>query len=233
MSEQRSDSIRLKYLQAMGVDVWIRRDQPQPVVVSENLTEKDGEPDVSVEQQWDDLAAEVSACQACSLSATRTQTVFGSGNRQAQWMLVGEAPGQQEDLEGKPFVGRAGLLLTEMIRALGLSREQVYITNILKCRPPGNRDPKSEEVDACSTYLQRQIKLVQPKIILAVGRIAAQNLLHTKEPLAKLRGVVHQMDDIPVVVIYHPAYLLRTLLEKRKAWQDLKFALRVFHQRKG
>ncbi len=233
MSEQFSDSTRLEYLKAMGVDVWIRRNQPQPVVISENLTEKDEVPEASVEQLWEDLAAEVSVCQACSLSASRTQTVFGSGNRQAQWMLIGEAPGQQEDLEGKPFVGRAGLLLTEMIRALGLTREQVYITNILKCRPPGNRDPKSEEVDACFAYLQRQIKLVQPKIILAVGRIAAQNLLQTKQPLAKLRGVVHQIDDIPVIVIYHPAYLLRSLLEKRKAWQDLKFALQVFHQIKG
>jgi len=180
------------------------------------------------EQTWKDLQHQVSLCRACSLCETRTQTVFGVGNKQATWMLIGEAPGQNEDLQGEPFVGKAGQLLTEMLRAIGLKREEVYIANMLKCRPPNNRDPESEEVAACNRFLQRQIELLQPKIILAVGRIAAQNLLKTQQPLAKLRGVRHQLDGIPLIVIHHPAYLLRSLLEKAKAWSDLQFALSVY-----
>lgn len=180
------------------------------------------------EQTWKDLQHEVSICRACSLCETRTQTVFGVGNKQATWMLIGEAPGQNEDLQGEPFVGKAGQLLTEMLRAIGLKREEVYIANMLKCRPPNNRDPESEEVAACNHFLQRQIELLQPKIILAVGRIAAQNLLNTQQPLAKLRGIRHQLDGIPLIVIHHPAYLLRSLLEKTKAWGDLQFALSVY-----
>jgi DNA polymerase len=148
-------------------------------------------------------------------------------------MIIGEAPGQHEDLQGKPFVGNAGLLLTEMLRAIGLSREQVFITNILKCRPPGNRDPKPDEVESCNDYLQRQLKLIQPKIILAVGRIAAQTLLKTDEPLSKLRGKKHAFNDTPLVVVYHPAYLLRSLSEKRKAWQDLLLARRIYNDIEG
>jgi DNA polymerase len=147
-------------------------------------------------------------------------------------MFIGEAPGQNEDLEGKPFVGQAGTLLTEMIRAIGLQRDEVYIANILKCSPPDNRDPRVEEINTCKNYLQQQIEWVQPKIILAVGRIAAQTILETKEPLSKLRGIVHQLENIPLVVVYHPAYLLRSLPEKRKAWQDLQLAMKVYQEKK-
>lgn len=174
---------------------------------------------------WSDLQAEVAACRQCGLCETRTQTVFGSGNQQAEWMLIGEAPGQNEDLQGLPFVGKAGQLLTEMLRSIGLNREDVYIANMLKCRPPNNRDPKPDELAQCRPYLERQLALLQPKIILAVGRIAAQALLNTDQPIGKLRGRVHTLGATPVVVVYHPAYLLRSLLEKRKAWQDLLLAM--------
>lgn len=179
-------------------------------------------------EDWQHLQQQVAACHACELCKTRTQTVFGVGNKHADWMLIGEAPGQNEDLQGEPFVGRAGQLLNEMLRAIGLSREQVYIANILKCRPPNNRDPQVEEVAACHGYLQRQIALLQPKIILAVGRIAAQNLLNTQQPLSRLRGNLHQLDNVPLVVVHHPAYLLRSLTEKAKAWEDLQFAWSVY-----
>jgi uracil-DNA glycosylase len=154
--------------------------------------------------------------------------VFGVGNKHASWMLIGEAPGRDEDLQGEPFVGRAGQLLNEMIRAIGLQREQVYIANMLKCRPPNNRDPQAGEVEACHEFLTRQIGLIQPKIILAVGRIAAQNLLNTTQPLAKLRGHQHSLENTPLVVVHHPAYLLRSLSEKAKAWEDLQFAWSVY-----
>jgi uracil-DNA glycosylase family 4 len=180
---------------------------------------------------WDELEKQVAACTACPLYQGRTQTVFGVGDRNAEWMFIGEAPGEQEDLQGEPFVGRAGQLLNEMIRALGLTRESVYIANVLKCRPPRNRDPAPEEAAACEGYLKSQLALVQPKIIVAVGRIAAQNLLKTATPIGKLRGQVHHYEHIPLVVTYHPAYLLRSQTEKRRAWEDLKLALRTFrHQ---
>lgn len=185
-------------------------------------------PSGAATMDWDMLQQAVSKCRNCGLCEGRTQTVFGSGSRQADWMLIGEAPGQQEDLQGEPFVGKAGQLLTEMLRAMGLARENVYIANILKCRPPNNRDPKPEERAACDAYLRRQIELVRPKIILAVGRIAAQHLLQTDAPIGALRGKVHYLGDIPLLVIYHPAYLLRSLPEKRKAWEDMQMALRIF-----
>lgn len=178
--------------------------------------------------RWKVLQDDVAGCTACVLHKTRTQTVFGVGNHNASWMVIGEAPGANEDLQGEPFVGRAGLLLNEMLRAIGLRREEVFIANMLKCRPPGNRDPKPDEVDACEAYLIQQVDLLKPNIILAVGRVAAQNLLKTKAPIGRLRGKQHLYRNIPVVVIYHPAYLLRSLLEKRKAWDDLQFARRVF-----
>jgi uracil-DNA glycosylase family 4 len=183
---------------------------------------------------WEQLAEGVKACRQCDLYKTRMNAVLGVGDRQAQWMLIGEAPGADEDRQAEPFVGRAGQLLNEMLKAVGLKREQVYIANILKCRPPNNRDPKPEEVAACGAYLQRQIELVQPKLIIALGRIAAQNLLHTEQSMAKLRGQVHTHADsaTPMVVTYHPAYLLRSPAEKRKSWQDLKLALSVFDPRK-
>ncbi|MDT4330895.1 uracil-DNA glycosylase [Methylomonas sp. MED-D] len=177
---------------------------------------------------WKDLQHEVAICRACALCETRTQTVFGVGNKHATWLLIGEAPGRDEDLQGEPFVGRAGQLLNEMIRAIGMRREQVYIANMLKCRPPNNRDPRAEEVDACHDFLKRQIELIQPKLIVAVGRIAAQNLLKTQQPLARLRGIRHELAGIPLTVVHHPAYLLRSLPEKAKAWEDLQFALSVY-----
>jgi DNA polymerase len=173
---------------------------------------------------WVHLKNQVSGCQRCSLHETRTQTVFGVGDPEADWLFIGEAPGEQEDLRGEPFVGRAGQLLDEMIRALGLSRERVYIANVLKCRPPKNRDPSAEESLACEPFLLQQVKMVSPKMIVAVGRIAAQNLLKTQVPIGKLRGEVHRYEGIPVVVTYHPAYLLRSQTEKRRAWEDLKLA---------
>ncbi|MGR8942593.1 MAG: uracil-DNA glycosylase [Gammaproteobacteria bacterium] len=185
------------------------------------------------QMDWDELEAAVAACTQCGLCQTRTQTVFGSGNKQADWMLIGEAPGQQEDLQGAPFVGPAGQLLTEMLRAIGLDRDEVYITNILKCRPPGNRDPKPEEAAACRPYLERQIALIRPKIILAVGRIAAQTLLRTDAPISKLRGRVHTLNQTPLVVVYHPSYLLRSMLEKKKAWLDLQLALGTYQKNKN
>lgn len=206
---------RLQYLEAMGIDVWVKR-QTSPAQTENTQTD------------WQTLQHEVQACHACNLSETRTQTVFGVGNRQAEWLLIGEAPGQNEDLQGEPFVGKAGQLLNEMLRAIGLSRQDVYIANMLKCRPPENRDPQIGELKACEHFLHSQIDLIKPRIILAVGRVAAQNLLMTQEPLSRLRGKQHQLRDIPLVVVHHPAYLLRTLSEKAKAWEDLQFAIRVY-----
>ena len=174
---------------------------------------------------WASLESAVAACQACGLCASRRNTVFGVGDRQADWMVVGEAPGEQEDLQGEPFVGQAGKLLDNMLRALQLDRQQrVYIANVLKCRPPGNRNPEPAEVAQCEPFLRRQVALVQPKIILAMGRFAVHTLLSTDEPIGRLRGRVHQYQGVPVVVTYHPAYLLRNLPDKAKAWADLCLA---------
>jgi DNA polymerase len=178
---------------------------------------------------WEALYAEVAACTACPLHATRTRPVFGVGDREAEWLVIGEAPGAEEDRQGEPFVGRAGGLLNAMLLAVGLRREQVYIANILKSRPPNNRDPGAQEVASCLPFLLRQIALLRPRIILVVGRIAAQNLLGTDAPIGRLRGQLHHFGPgrIPLVVTYHPAYLLRSPSEKRKAWEDLKLARRV------
>jgi DNA polymerase len=175
---------------------------------------------------WPLLRERVAECRSCEeLAASRTQTVFGVGNPNADWLVIGEAPGAEEDRQGEPFVGRAGQLLNAMLAAVGLARERVYIANVLKCRPPNNRDPKAEEAAACRGFLQRQIALIQPRLILVVGRIAAQNLLDTDAPLGTLRGKVHRLESgVPVVVTYHPAYLLRSPQEKRKAWADLCLA---------
>lgn len=182
---------------------------------------------------WSDLRAAVADCRACSLSQSRRQTVFGTGNPRAHWMIVGEAPGEQEDEQGEPFVGASGQLLDNMLQALALTRQegpperQVYIANTLKCRPPKNRNPVPAETAQCAPFLQRQIALVQPRVILAMGRFAAQALLASDEPLGKLRGSVHRYLGVPVVVTYHPAYLLRTLTDKARAWEDLCLAARV------
>jgi DNA polymerase len=178
---------------------------------------------------WDELRREVATCTRCALHRERNRTVFGTGNPCAQWLLIGEAPGAEEDRQGEPFVGRAGQLLNAMLAAIGLAREDVWIANILKCRPPKNRDPRPEEAAACAPFLQRQIELVQPRIILALGRVAAQNLLRTDTPIGRLRGRRHEYPAprVPVVVTYHPAYLLRSPQEKRKSWDDLQMALAI------
>jgi DNA polymerase len=177
---------------------------------------------------WDQLKTKVRECNDCELRAGCTQTVFGVGDERAEWMLVGEAPGQEEDRLGEPFVGQAGRLLDNMLAALSLARgRNVYIANVIKCRPPGNRNPEPDEVAKCSPHLLRQIALVQPKLILAMGRFAAQALLGTDASIASLRGKVHRYAGVPLVVTYHPAYLLRTLPDKAKAWADLLLARRT------
>jgi uracil-DNA glycosylase len=174
---------------------------------------------------WEALEARVSTCERCRLCEKRTKTVFGVGDRQADWMLIGEAPGENEDKQGEPFVGQAGKLLDSMLRALDLARgRNVYIANVVKCRPPGNRNPEPDEVARCEPYLQRQVALVKPKLIVALGRVSAQNLLKTDASISSLRGRVHRYEDVPVVVTYHPAYLLRSLPDKAKAWVDLCLA---------
>lgn len=209
---------RAHYLDALGIDAYLSRSAPAAVASTATTPAPDDE--------WEALRAEVAGCTKCRLCETRTQTVFGVGDPHARWMVIGEAPGAEEDRRGEPFVGRAGQLLNSMLRAVGLARESVFIANILKCRPPGNRDPGPDEVASCLPYLVRQVALVEPTVILAVGRIAAQNLLGTDAPLARLRGTVHRFGEAgtPLVVTYHPAYLLRSPGEKRKAWDDLRLA---------
>ncbi|MBX3621493.1 MAG: uracil-DNA glycosylase [Rhizobacter sp.] len=182
---------------------------------------------------WPELRAAVAGCTACKLCSGRTQTVFGVGNEQAHWMIVGEAPGEQEDLKGEPFVGKSGQLLDNMLRAVGLTRgeappaQQVYIANTVKCRPPGNRNPEPAELAQCEPFLIRQIALVKPRIILAMGRFAVQSLLRSTEPIGRLRGRVHTYQGVPLVVTYHPAYLLRNPEDKARAWDDLCLAREV------
>jgi len=220
---------RMQYLEAIGIDLWVTRRDSGARAAAPDPPPPPGE----TAARWEALRSEVLKCTRCALHTTRTQGVFGVGPSRADWLVIGEAPGAEEDRRGEPFVGAAGQLLDAMLRAIGLDRRtNVYIANVLKSRPPGNRDPKPEEVAACLPYLVRQIALLQPKIMLAVGRIAAQNLLATGVPLGRLRGQVHRFGELntPLVVTYHPAYLLRTPADKRKAWEDLKFARSVYQQ---
>ncbi len=218
---------RRAYLRAMDVDVWLHREAsaiaepetPQMLSVSPELP--------VAELGWDDLQARVAGCTRCELHHNRTQTVFGIGNRNATWLVIGEAPGAEEDRQGEPFVGRAGKLLNAMLNAIGLRREDVFIANILKCRPPGNRDPRPQEVSSCESYLLRQIALINPGLILVVGRIAAQNLLKVQTPIGKMRGQRYSLAGVPLVVTYHPAYLLRSPAQKYKAWEDLLMAKQI------
>lgn len=222
--------LQRQYLAAMGIQVWAERQSVATATATATATVAEAGPDESADVlDWEALETRVAACTLCELHQGRTQTVFGVGNRNADWMIIGEAPGAEEDRQGEPFVGRAGLLLNEMLLAAGLGREAVYIANILKCRPPGNRDPRPGEVVHCEPWLRRQVALIAPRIILAVGRIAAQNLLKTDSKLGQLRGRVHRYADsgIPVIVTYHPAYLLRSPHDKRKAWDDLCLAMRT------
>ncbi|RQR34548.1 uracil-DNA glycosylase [Burkholderia sp. Bp9143] len=183
---------------------------------------------------WDALAARVAGCTSCRLCEKRTNTVFGVGDREADWMLIGEAPGENEDKQGEPFVGQAGKLLDNMLQSLALKRgDNVYIANVIKCRPPGNRNPEPDEVARCEPYLQRQVALVKPKLIVALGRFAAQTLLKTDASIASLRGRVHTYEGVPVIVTYHPAYLLRSLQDKSKAWADLCLARDTFQRAEG
>jgi len=183
---------------------------------------------------WTELKETVAGCSACNLCKTRRQTVFGTGDEHAEWMLVGEAPGAEEDARGEPFVGQAGRLLDSMLAALSMQRgRNVYIANVLKCRPPGNRNPEPGEVAQCSPHLQRQLELIKPKLILAMGRFAAQSLLQSEASIASMRGRVHSYQGVPVIVTYHPAYLLRNLPDKYKAWQDLVFAKKTMESLKA
>jgi uracil-DNA glycosylase len=212
LAESAEAQRRRHYLAALGIEEWLSRTEPPA-------------------PGWDQLADDVARCTRCDLYRTRTRPVLGVGDRHAQWLVVGEAPGAEEDRRGEPFVGAAGQLLDAMLRAIGLARGQnVYIANILKSRPPGNRDPLPAEVAACLPYLERQIELIRPRLILAVGRIAMQNLLGTDSSLGRMRGQVHEFGGLktPLIVTYHPAYLLRKPEDKRKAWEDLKFARGVF-----
>jgi len=229
---------RLAYLEAMDIQPWVRRDGAVAAgSAGAGSAQAPGAPYTAAAAggdiahlDWETLRATVLACTRCELSKHRTQAVFGVGDREAQWLIIGEAPGADEDRLGEPFVGPAGKLLNNMLLAIGLKREEVYIANIVKCRPPNNREPAPEEALACAPYLARQIALIKPKIILAVGRIAAQTLLKSDRPVGTLRGKRFYYDGsgIPIVVTYHPAYLLRSPQEKRKAWQDLRFAKETF-----
>jgi DNA polymerase len=226
-------ALRDRYLAELGIPVWRARaakaaapaiSLAEPAVeiavpVALTALRKDADADV-----WSQLEASVRACTLCALHRTRTQTVFGVGRRDATLFVIGEAPGADEDRQGEPFVGRAGQLLNAMLRSIGLPRAEVYIANILKCRPPNNRDPEPSESASCTPYLTRQIELVRPRVLLAVGRIAAQWLLQTDSPIGRMRGraLSYGPSNTPLVVTYHPAYLLRSPLEKAKAWSDLR-----------
>lgn len=197
--------MRQYYLQQMGIESWVLRETK---INKQNLS---------------DLARQVSTCARCPLHETRKQTVFARGNSHARLMIIGEAPGFYEDQEGQPFVGKAGGLLNKMLSSVGLSEEDAYIANVLKCRPPNNRDPNLEEINQCCDYLAQQIDLVAPKILLAVGRFAGQFLLKAALPLNKMRNKVHEYNGTPVLVSYHPAYLLRNPVDKKNAYSDLMF----------
>jgi DNA polymerase len=207
-----NESIRQYYLKQLGIDIWESREKK---VATEYQA-------ISHAISLDDLKAKAEACQACTLAKTRTHVVFGTGDPHAQWMIIGEAPGFHEDQQGKPFVGRAGQLLNAMLASVGKKREEVYIANVLKCRPPDNRDPQPDEVEQCTPFLKQQIQVISPKVILALGRHAAQFLLNTDASMGKLRGKNYEWGEtaIPTFVSYHPAYLLRNPAEKSKAWID-------------
>ena len=239
---------KLLYLQQMGIEPCVPRAsaqaeqqaapkatvqagvQMQAKPNEEQLATKSSrQDDASMTPQWQSLAEEVIDCTKCILHQTRTQTVFGVGDKEAQWMFIGEAPGLDEDRKGEPFVGRAGQLLTKMLKAIGFARSEVYIANIVKCRPPDNRNPRLEEVIECLPYLHRQIQLVQPEIIVLLGGVAATSLLKEQTPVSRLRGQIHRIEstEAPVIVTYHPAYLLRSPHQKAAAWEDLQFACKT------
>ena len=221
---------RKEILEELGLTpLWHSRaawhDTDTAVAASHQASATDARHAQILRMDWTQLKASVADCTACPLHQARTRTVFGVGGENADWLWVGEGPGAEEDASGEPFVGQAGKLLDNMLAAISLQRgRNVYIANIVKCRPPGNRNPEPAEAQQCAPYLARQIELIQPKLIIALGKIAAQNLLHTDATVASLRGKLHEHSGIPLIVTYHPAYLLRTLADKAKAWEDLCFA---------
>lgn len=210
---------REQYLAAMSIPVWVLRDGGPPLSSDTTVAELD----------WPGLVERVRTCTNCELHGTRIQTVFGVGSENADLLIIGEAPGAEEDRKGEPFVGRAGMLLDAMLGAIALSRDEVYIANILKCRPPNNRDPQRDESTACTPYLERQIQLLRPKVILALGRIAAQWLLQSDAPIGRLRGqkLGFGNPETPLVASYHPAYLLRSPAAKAKSWEDLRLVRKI------
>jgi len=243
-----------RYLDAIGVTVWRLRQEtvaedsgslpePRPHLADEPGVAESACPpaaprvalppteDAVAAMDWESLREAVSSCRGCTLCQTRTKTVFGVGDPNAGLMIIGEAPGADEDRQGEPFVGRAGQLLDRMLAAIGLDRDAVFIANILKCRPPGNRDPRPEEALRCEPFILRQVALVRPRVILAVGRISSQNLLKTDVPVGRLRGRWFELgpEKIPLRVTYHPSYLLRSPEQKSKAWEDLLEVLRLMH----
>jgi len=205
------------YLAKMGIQTWSSR-APASIAIAETPTSLGISANIS---HWDDLKQQVSSCQLCPLAQTRIQAVFGVGNERAKLMIIGEAPGFYEDQQGEPFVGRAGQLLNQMLRAIGLNREEVFIANVLKCRPPENRDPLPQEIRTCTQYLTQQIQYIKPTLIVAVGRIAGQYLLGTSLSMRELRKQPHDYQGIPLMITYHPAYLLRSPKDKMAAYQDL------------
>ena len=209
-------SRKLELLKLMNIDTSWMKEENHNIANFPNL---------------DDLKTKASNCRKCQLSKERTKVVFGSGNHDASVLLIGEAPGREEDMNGEPFIGRAGKLLTEILFSVKLSRKNVYITNTVKCRPPENRNPNHDEIDACSTYLDQQINLISPSVIVLLGKIAAESLMSTSEPMSSLRGKVHLYKDtqIPMLVFYHPAYLLRSPGEKSKVWDDLLLLKKLIH----
>lgn len=228
-------SSKLDYYQALGIQPWqLKNKESRENSECETVNSLSATAVTSL-ASWQTLQQTVANCTACPLHATRKQTVFGVGNQSARLMVIGEAPGASEDEQGEPFVGRAGKLLTAMLHAIGLNRHDVYIANILKCRPPNNRDPLAAEVKTCTRFLDQQIALVQPSLLLAVGRIAAHYLLNTKSALESLRGRTHTYGTqaVPLIVTYHPAYLLRSPGDKKKAFIDLQFVQKNLNHSSG
>lgn len=241
MSEQQH-----AYLKAMGIDVWVEREpvikadeaafiEPQPVAADPEIVEPviqpSPEPDPASKIEslnWQELQSTVAECELCDLSANRAKVIFGAGDQDASLMILGDAPTVQDEQQGHPFSGEAGSLLTAMIKAMGYQRNQVYISNLVKCRTDEKQDPLIEQVVACDGYLKRQIQLIQPKVILVLGSITAQRFLKSKSTMSRLRGQLHYIDGIaaPVIVTYEPGYLLRSPSEKRKAWEDLQLAMK-------
>lgn len=231
------------YLKAMGIDIWVER---TPSLPAENIPLAEPEPELKPEQSvsglitetstginvdlldWQGLRSAVAACQSCELSTNRTKTIFGAGKQTASLMIIGDAPSEEDERLGEPFSGEAGKLLTAMLKAMGYMRNDVYISSLVKCRTSGNQDPSVAEVAACESYLIRQIQLLQPNLILALGSVTAQRLLKSKSTMTRLRGQLHYVDNInvPIIVSFEPAYLLRSPNEKRKAWEDLQMAMK-------